>query len=154
MNGEEVFLRCAKIFHLIGIFKNLHQSRSWKEERLGTSPFFKSSQVPRKGGWRTCMPRPLFEGVERLDHGRGLTCIPFPNILLIKSMAIGTPIDASIPRNPPYCPLPITMPRPTRRFSTAFSVLASSFEQVCRALFRSGRNRSQRFPSAPFQRRN
>ena len=134
----------------------LSQIKVGKREVSEPHLFFYSSQVPKKGGERICMPLPLFDGVERLGRGAGLTCIPFPKILLIKSMAIGTPIDASIPRNPPFfCPLPLTMPWLTRCSATAFfSVLASSFERVCRALFHSSRSHSRRFSLALFQRRN
>ena len=71
-----------------------------------------------KGGGFIYIPFPL--GARH--RGGGPTCSPLPNILPIKSMARGTPIEANIPRNPPYCfvPPPRAIPFSTRKSSTAF----------------------------------
>ena len=61
-------------------------------------------------------------GNQRRFRGGGLTSSPLPIILLIKSMVIGTPIDVSIPRHPPYfaVPPPQTIPCPTKKSSKVF----------------------------------
>ena len=43
--------------------------------------------------------------MRRCLEGGVLVCIPLPNIFFTKLTASGTPIEASIPRKPPYCPV-------------------------------------------------
>ena len=69
------------------------------------------------------IPFPFLRGSNKPCRGGGFfTCIPLPNILLMKSVAKGIPIDASIPRNLSYSAVlpPQTIPCPTRWFSTTF----------------------------------
>ena len=47
----------------------------------------------------------------------GLVCMPFPNSPLMASIANGTPVEASIPRNPPYCGARHRVQRPDQQGS-------------------------------------
>ena len=90
-------------------------------------------QLLKKGGGLMCIPFAPFGG------GGSPTCSPFPNKCPIISIAKGTPMDRSFPRNPLSCavPLPRTTPLPMGKFSTAsFSVWGTSLEQVCGASLR------------------
>ena len=95
---------------LIGMLSALHQfikSIFKRGTSLNFRFFFKSScQEPKKSGALVHMPFPLSGGSsERRLRTGGLTW----------SIAKGTPMEASMPRNPPYCAGP---PTRTIRFAT------------------------------------
>ena len=51
----------------------------------------------------------------------GRTCSSFPSTVLTRLIVNGTPIDANMPRRPPYCAdPPLTTPSPTRNRSVSF----------------------------------
>ena len=85
--------------------------------------FLYSLQLPKKSGGLMCIPLPPI-------GGGGPMCSLLRNILPINSMARGTPMDASIARNPPYWAVAPPLPLPTRKFSTAFDAESNSLDPL------------------------
>lgn len=121
MHGEwfRGFISFLAKIPLIGMLSALHQFiKSIFKRGTSLNLRFFSSHHPksRRRGARMYMLFPLGGGSsERLLRTGGLTCMPLPNSFDTRSIAKGTRMEASMPKNPPYCAGP---PPRTTRFAT------------------------------------